>query len=565
LENIRLFAAEEWLMNSVIDKIFTSTQQAMLNRLAHGVNRLGINLAVCDSRGEYIFQAQAGRFASDTRACEELTRKAFESPFTGIRCDGQDNQYLTCLLRQNGQPVVVVILDKGLSSQILAGNLHEYCTRHGLQERELIALLTEDTQPESYLVGLLEAFITEFETSFRHAGQIDKLTHELSQMYEQIVLLYNLSTHMKVTQSNAEFLQYACDQVYSLINAEGLAVFLEKKIDGQKRLVLTAGCGYISIDATLADIVQVHLTESLAAGKEAFLDGGVHGPFQYSWPANVKNVLAVPLQGGETMIGIMIVTNPLAKTDFDSTDVKLLNSVANECAVFIENGRLFSDLKGLFIGSLKSLTGSIDAKDPYTRGHSERVAFISRWIAEHLAQVRDIPPNMIHQVYLAGLLHDIGKIGVAEVVLRKRGKLDDQEREIIAAHPRVGSAILAEIPQMQAIIPGVLHHHERYDGKGYPLGLAGENISLLGRIVALADSFDAMTSKRVYRDALGFKNAQSEIRKGIGMQFDPQIAQVFLDSDIDKLWRIIQDGFIENWDYSNFSEYGTQAVGVLIR
>jgi HD-GYP domain-containing protein (c-di-GMP phosphodiesterase class II) len=549
----------------VIDKIFTSTQQALLNRLAHSVNRLGINLAVCDNRGEYLFQAQAGRFASDTQACEELTRKAFESPFTGIRCDGQDNQYLTCLLRQNGQPVVLVILDKGLSSQILSGNLQEYCTRHGLQERELIALLTEDVQPESYLVGLLEAFITEFETSFRHAGQIDKLTNELSQMYEQIVLLYNLSTHMKVTQSNAEFLQYACDQVYGLINAEGLAVFLEKKIDGQKRLVLTAGCGYISIDATLADIVQVHLTESLAAGKEAFLDGGVHGPFQYSWPANVKNVLAVPLQGGETMIGIMIVTNPLAKTDFDSTDVKLLNSVANECAVFIENGRLFSDLKGLFIGALKSLTGSIDAKDPYTRGHSERVAFISRWIAEHLAQVRDVPANMIHQVYLAGLLHDIGKIGVAEAVLRKRGKLDDQEREIIAAHPRVGSAILAEIPQMQAIIPGVLHHHERYDGKGYPLGLAGESISLLGRIVALADSFDAMTSKRVYRDALGFKNAQSEIRKGIGMQFDPQIAQVFLDSDIDKLWRIIQDGFIENWDYSNFSEYGTQAVGVLIR
>jgi HD-GYP domain-containing protein (c-di-GMP phosphodiesterase class II) len=552
-------------MNSVMEKSFTSAQQAMLNRLAHSVNRLGINLAVCDSGCECVFGAQAGRFNTDNQNCRELTEKAFESPFTGVRWGGQENQYLMCLLKQHSQPVAMVILDKGLSSQTLTGNLREYCTRHGLQEQELVDLLTEDAPQNSYLVYLLETVAAEFEASFKHAGQIDKLTNELSQMYEQIVLLYNLSTHMKVTQSNAEFLQYACDQVYSLVNAEGLAVFLEKKIDGQKRLVLTAGCGYISIDVSLADIVQVHLTESLTAGKEAFLDGGVHGPFQYSWPDNVKNILAVPLQGGENMIGIMIATNPMSKTDFDSTDVKLLNSVANECAVFIENGRLFSDLKGLFIGSLKSMTGSIDAKDPYTRGHSERVAFISRWITEHLAQVRQIPANLIHHVYLAGLLHDIGKIGVAEAVLRKRGKLDDQEREIICAHPRVGSAILSEIPQMQTIIPGVLHHHERYDGKGYPLGLAGENISLLGRIIALADAFDAMTSKRVYRDAMGFKHAQSEIRKGVGTQFDPQIAEVFLDSDIDKLWRIIQDGFIENWDYSNFSEYGAQAVGVLIR
>jgi len=233
--------------------------------------------------------------------------------------------------------------------------------------------------------------------------------------------------------------------------------------------------------------------------------------------------------------------------------------------VFIENNRLFDDLKELFIGSLKALTNSIDAKDQYTRGHSERVAFISRWIGERLSQVQPLTEKQLHHIYLAGLLHDIGKIGVSELVLRKRGRLTDEERSIIQAHPRIGAAILSEIRQMDEIIPGVLSHHERLDGKGYPQGLAGEQIPLVARIISLADAFDAMTSKRVYRDAMSIRRALTEIEKGIGTQFDETTARVFLDSDIEKLWKIIQDGYIESWDYSNFEEYGVDAVGALLR
>jgi HD-GYP domain-containing protein (c-di-GMP phosphodiesterase class II) len=182
-----------------------------------------------------------------------------------------------------------------------------------------------------------------------------------------------------------------------------------------------------------------------------------------------------------------------------------------------------------------------------------------------MAQTQPISEKDIHHIYLAGLLHDIGKIGVSESVLRKRGKLTDEERAVICAHPRIGASILSEIRQMDDIVPGVLCHHERLDGKGYPQGLAGEQIPLIGKIISLADSFDAMTSKRVYRDAMSIRRALSEIEKGIGTQFDSDVARAFLDSDIDKLWRIIQDGFIETWDYSNFAEYGVDAVGALIR
>jgi HD-GYP domain-containing protein (c-di-GMP phosphodiesterase class II) len=291
----------------------------------------------------------------------------------------------------------------------------------------------------------------------------------------------------------------------------------------------------------------------------------VDNPFKYAWPEQIRNILAVPVGPADKMMGLLVATNILNKPDFDSTDVKLFNSVANQCAVFIENGRLFDDLKELFIGSLKALTNSIDAKDQYTRGHSERVALISRWIAEHLKETHPLTEKEIHHIYLAGLLHDIGKIGVSESVLRKQGKLSDEERSIILSHPRIGASILSEIPQMREIIPGVLYHHERYDGKGYPEGLSGQDIPFSARIIALADAFDAMTSRRVYRDAMSIRRALSEVEKGVGCQFDPIAARAFLDSPIDQLWKVIQDGFIETWDYSNFEEYGTKAVGALIR
>ncbi|MBN1126208.1 MAG: HD-GYP domain-containing protein [Sedimentisphaerales bacterium] len=419
--------------------------------------------------------------------------------------------------------------------------------------------------PENYVREILALFAENYTEVLKTTAQIEKFSSELALTYEELMLVYNMSTHMKVTQSNANYLQMAVDQVTQLVDVEGIAIFLEKKIDGIERFVLTAGAGLVAIDQVTVDLLQQNLLAELRQGKEALLDSEVDPPFTYEWPKSIRNIIAVPMQGNERMIGMMVATNILNKPDFDSIDVKLFNCVANQCTVFIENGRLFGDLKELFIGSLKALTNSIDAKDRYTRGHSERVAFISRWIAERLAETMPIREDQIHHIYLAGLLHDIGKIGVGEAVLCKKGALTEEERNRIKAHPRIGASILADIKQMKDIVPGVLYHHERVDGKGYPEGLTGDQIPMIGKILSLADSFDAMTSKRVYRDAMSIKRALTEIEKGLGTQFDEQIGRIFLESDVRKLWSIIQDGFIESWDYSNFSEYGAVAVGTLIR
>ena len=150
-------------------------------------------------------------------------------------------------------------------------------------------------------------------------------------------------------------------------------------------------------------------------------------------------------------------------------------------------------------------------------------------------------------------------------MLGKKGKLTDEEYEQMKTHPTIGANILSEIRQMTDVVPGVLCHHERYDGEGYPRGLTGDAIPLAGKIVMIADSFDAMTSRRTYREALGLEEAINEIKKGLGGQFDPEIGSIFLNSDIDKLWELIQNGGTDDLYSDNFSDYGTIAVGALLR
>ncbi len=511
-----------------------------LNQLAHQLNRLDLNLLVFDMHRTCVLQSQAGKFDSDAAAAETLLSQCVSGHQEPAGQWVSEHLFANPVCQEQ-QPIMWLVVDTGRDGQ------------------------AQTPQEKKYLACLVEEFANRFFESEKVNSQIEKFGTELSQAYEEIMLMYNLSTNMKVTQTNSNYLQMACDQLTQLVQVEGIAIFLEKKSDGLKELGLIAGSGVVTIDTSTADILQMHLTTELNEGREALLDSEVDGPFKYHWPDRVKNVIAVPLANEERNLGFLVATNVKNKPDFNTIDIKLFNSVANQCMVFIENNHLFDDLKDLFIGSLKALTNSIDAKDQYTRGHSERVAFISRWIAEQMAKVQPISENQIHHIYLAGLLHDIGKIGVTEAVLCKNGKLTDEEWATIQAHPRIGASILSEIRQMSEIVPGVLGHHERVDGKGYPGGLTGDEIPLVAKIISIADSFDAMTSKRVYRDAMSIQRALKEIEKGIGTQFDEDAARAFLDSNVEKLWRIIQDGFIERWDYSNFEEYGATAVGALIR
>ena len=567
-------------MLDTISKSLGSLELQELKRFGERVNKLGANFAVCDGNGDLILLCKSGRFKSSREQLVEYSRRALgqHSDKSGL---GEAGRFLSAVVKSGlGVPAFVALIDMGKCSVVDNGQLREFCSEQNIDYKPLADVLQGSVQGSGeYLSEMLAFFADNFQAKQEAEEQIEMVSTELAQTYEELVLLHKLSTNMKVTESDANYLQMACDSLTDIISVEGIAALLEKTVDEEKQLVLAAGSGLIDVNEQMAAILQTRLAEDISKGKEALLDSEVDSPFKYDWPDNIVSIIAVPLHSNErlgahlgekaqndgSMVGLMVAINRIDKQDFDSTDVKLFNSVANGCAVFIENGRLFRDLKELFIGSLKALTSSIDAKDPYTRGHSERVAFISRWIAERLLEKEPLEEEQIHKVYLAGLLHDIGKVGINEAVLRKKGKLTAQEINHIRAHPSIGAAILGEIKQMRDIVPGVLCHHERVDGKGYPNGLTGERIPRIGKIVGLADSFDAMTSKRTYRGALAVEQALAEIEKGLGTQFDEKVGRVFIESDVYELWDIMQNGFAEIYGNSNFLEYGTHAVGTLIR
>lgn len=183
------------------------------------------------------------------------------------------------------------------------------------------------------------------------------------------------------------------------------------------------------------------------------------------------------------------------------------------------------ELEKAYLDTIGILRQTVEAKDTYTRGHSDRVSEYSILIGKKLG----LDENTIHILKIGGLFHDIGKIGIPDSILLKETKLDDEEYSQIKNHPSIGAHILGDVSMFQDIIPIVLHHHEKYDGHGYPSQLKGDDIPLVARIAAVADTFDAMTSKRSYRNSLPLEDVIAEIERCKGTQFDPNIADIFLD------------------------------------
>jgi len=219
---------------------------------------------------------------------------------------------------------------------------------------------------------------------------------------------------------------------------------------------------------------------------------------------------------------------------FNTKAALLMESAASVLATQAHNVQLFQEQQKILVGTVRTLVNALDTKDKYTCGHSDRVA----QIAKAMAVQYGLPDEECQRIYLAGLLHDIGKIGVRDEVLSKPGDLTKEEYDEIKLHPVLGYEILKHLSQLQHVLPGVLFHHESWDGTGYPHQLGKEDIPLAARILAIADAYDAMTSDRSYRKGLPLEKAEQILRDGRAQQWDPSIIDTFFDI-IDKVHQIV--------------------------
>jgi putative nucleotidyltransferase with HDIG domain len=236
-----------------------------------------------------------------------------------------------------------------------------------------------------------------------------------------------------------------------------------------------------------------------------------------------RNAITVPLTIRDKLIGVAQVLNKKGGA-FTKEDVELFETLSRQAGVAIENARLYTDLEELFYSSIRTMVSLIDAKDDYTAGHSARVAKYSLMIADRI----NYSAENRKRLELAALLHDVGKIGMPDAILKKPSELTEEEFSIAKHHPHKGASALEPIKQMREIIPGVKHHHEKLNGRGYPLGLTGDKIPLDAQIICIVDSYDAMNSDRPYRKGLGMEESVRRLRQDSGTHYNASLVEAFV-------------------------------------
>jgi putative nucleotidyltransferase with HDIG domain len=360
-------------------------------------------------------------------------------------------------------------------------------------------------------------------------SEVEDLSLNLSSTYEEISLLYRLTQNLKLSRKDEELARLAIKWLADVVPAESLAIVLTptksaNHLDGEERRqprLLTEGpCPldarqmmrlvlHFSANKHLQGPMIVH-GEALAAAGD--LTNGLH-----DW-------ICMPLCEGDNIFGYLAAFNHSEGGQFGSVEASLLGSVAAILGIHSGNIELYRQQREFLRGVVRALTSAIDAKDPYTCGHSDRVARLSVRLAEELG----CDHETLNTIYLSGLLHDIGKIGIDDNVLRKPGRLTEVEYEHIKMHSEIGYRILRDLRQLDEVLPVVLHHHEQWDGKGYPQRLSGQNIPLMARIVAVADAFDAMGSDRPYRKGMPEERLYQVLDEGAGKQWDAAVVEALM-------------------------------------
>ncbi len=357
--------------------------------------------------------------------------------------------------------------------------------------------------------------------------------HKLDARNQELAAIYRLSATIGSERHTNRLCEQTALEICRTLGVETVCVFLRDAPAGD--LVTAAAC----IGGSEPDNGQVRvkagdglLWEVMKTGKHLHLPGDRVSP---KLSCGKRAGLAVPIKTKGKTLGVIYVCGKLNGQEFSARERGMLSGIASQAAVALDNAALHHDFENLLVGVAWSFAAALDAKSRWTAGHSKRVTQYAVSIAEELNQGDDF----VHTVQTCGLLHDIGKIGIPEAILDKPDRITREERRTICEHASLGAAILQHIDTFLPVIPGVRHHHERWDGDGFPDGLAGGQIPLLARVLAVADAFDAITSDRPYRSRRGRVEAFEEIKRCSGSQFDPLVVEAFADVGSNDVFRAI--------------------------
>lgn len=351
------------------------------------------------------------------------------------------------------------------------------------------------------------------------------LVSETLNKYKEITLLYDMVEKVSTCLDTKEIARLVIEEARKVIRLSSVSVLLLNKESGHLELVADYGH-----DADVATAVThgVGIAGCVwASGRAEIVNDVNTDPRFVSGEVKISSMMCAPLKAKDTVVGVIKIGNAQPVV-YLAEDLKLFTTLASLAAVAIENAGLYEQLKDTFYTTIYTLAETIEKRDPYTGNHTKRVMEYSLAIGRTLG----LPEDEMSRLQLGAVLHDIGKIGVRDSVLLKESSLTDEEFEQIKMHAVYGEEIISGIAQLRGAVPGVKQHHEKHNGRGYPVGLKGDEIDITARIIAVADSFDAMTSNRPYRKGLSLDEAFEELRKYSGSQFDPEIVDAFFASDV---------------------------------
>ncbi len=353
-----------------------------------------------------------------------------------------------------------------------------------------------------------------------------RLERENIQLKETLSL-YTMSEGLNQSLSLERILGIILDTTMREVDCDVVSLVLKDEETGRPEVVVQQ----VSFDEArdlkqdrVGSLAADRLMAQLATERSLLLHGdGASEPFDRMPVRRPTCFVALPLRVGNRLLGSLNAYGFEPGRRFSEGKRKLLSVLADRAATAIENARLYGGIKRVFGETLQSLVLALEAKDRYTAGHTKRVTEYTRMVVERMA----LPPAQAEAFCQGAMLHDIGKIGIDPQKINKPGRLTEEEMAMFRSHPSIGRRILEPIKFLAEIIPAVYYHHEKFDGTGYPEGLKGKEIPLGARIVAVADTYDAMTSTRAYRRALTHKIAMAELARCAGTQFDADIVSAF--------------------------------------